>query len=303
MGFALLWGGWLCGLLSLLAWWKADRRRTKVRAALVPAGGAGHRHQQGPTLPAWLIRLAEQLAGRGAALALSGDDERLDRLLTLAGRPYHLTPQLFTGCRLLLATAGLLVGNLLGLLGLPFLTPVLLAAAGYWGPSLWLKGRADERQRQIGRALPDFMDTVACALEAGGLSLEQALAKTAEYFRGPLGEELARVQQELALGAARQAALKGLLDRTDCRELDLLVQALLQAEGIGAPVARAFSIQAESLRNMRGQAAREAAARAESKLTVIGTLVLAPVSLLFILALMVLNLFYNPAFSGFRSMW
>lgn len=313
----LLWGGWLCGLLALLTWWKAEKHRVAVRTALMRArDGPGNReppcgpptkaHVQvarTPALPGWLLRAADSLADRAGNLTLGGDLERWERLLTLAGRPYWLTAHLLGGLRLVATTAGLIFGNLLSLIGFPLLTPVILAGAGYFGPLLWLQGRARERQARIGRSLPDFLDTVACALEAGGLGLDQALERAVIHFEGPLPEEIGRLLQETALGMPRRLALQGLLDRTACRELELLAQALMQAEAIGAPVARAFGIQAEAIRSYRAQGAREAAARVESKLTGIGTLVLAPISLLFILALLVLNLFYNPAFTGWRSMW
>lgn len=302
LGGALLWGGWLCGLLAFLAWRKAELHRVAVRTALLP-GKEKPEGKSARRLPNWLLQAAESLSERGAALALSGDRERWERLLVLAGYPYALTAPLFAGLRLVLVTAGLIGGNLLVFLGLPPLTPVLLSVAAYFGPALWLRGRARSRQAQIARVLPDFLDTVACTLEAGGVGLDQALGRVAAYFDGPLAEELRRVQQELALGVPRREALQGLLRRTDCRELELLVQALVQAETIGSPVAEAFNIQAEAIRTHRAQNAREQAAKVESKLTGISTLLLAPISLAFILALLVLNLVYNPAFSGWRSVW
>jgi tight adherence protein C len=302
LGAWLMWVGWLCGLLAVLNWWKAETHRVAVRTALLPEPGKTEKRDS-DQLPAWLLRAASTLADRAQMLTLGGDLERWNRLLVLAGRPRGLTAPLFGGLRLLFVAIGLIWGNLLGLLGLPFFTPILLAAAGYFGPVLWLQGRARTRQSQIGRALPDFLDTVACALEAGGVGLDQAMERALPYFSGPLAEELQRLLQEVSLGTPRREALQRLLDRTACRELELLVQALIQAETIGAPLAGAFSIQAESIRVHRAQSARETAARIETKLTGVGTLVLAPISLLFILALLALNLFYNPAFDGWRSLW
>jgi tight adherence protein C len=303
LGLLLMWSGWGFGLAAVLTWWKAERHRVAVRSSLLPDQEKTLQPVRPKKLPAWLLRAAESMADRAGSLTLSGDLERWERQLILAGRPYELTASVFSGLRLVLVAFGLLGGNLLALLGFPFVTPVLLSAAGYFGPVLWLQGRAQARQARIGKALPDFLDTVACALEAGGVGLDQAVERTLPYFDGPLSEELGRYQQEIALGTPRRQALERLLNRTACRELEILVQALIQAETIGAPVAQAFNIQAEAIRTQRAQTARDAAAKAETKLTSVGTLVLAPISLVFILALLVLNLFYNPAFSGWRSMW
>lgn len=303
IGAALLWGGWICGLLAVLTWWMGEKHRVAVRTALLPGPPETQARSDRQELPGWLMRSAEALAERAGSLTLSGDADHWERLLVLAGRPFNLTAPLFGGVRLVLVTGGLVGGNLLALLGVPWVTPILLALGGYFWPVIWLRGRLQTRQSHIGKALPDFLDTVACALEAGGLGLDQAIERTLVYFHGPLAEEFGRVQQETALGMPRREALQRLLDRTACHELELLVQALIQAESIGAPVARAFGIQAEAIRTQRAQTARDAAAKAESKLTGVGTLVLAPISLVFILALLALNLFFNPAFSGWKSAW
>lgn len=297
----LLWTGWVCALGSLLCWWAAERRRVAVWAPLNPAEKVAAAKVK--RLPAWLQRAAESLAERAAQMSFSGDMGQWERLLALAGRPYELTAPVFVGLRLVLVAAGLIFGNLLAFLGLGLIVPIGLALAGYFGPVLWLRSRAAGRQAAIGRALPDFLDTVACALEAGALGLDQALERVVPHFDGPLAEELGLMLSQQRLGTPRQQALVGLLQRTECRELELVIQALLQAERIGAPVADAFRIQADSVRTYRAQRARETAARVETKLTGIGTVVLAPISLLFILGLLVLNVIYNPAFGGWRSVW
>lgn len=302
LGLLILWVGWACGLFAVRTWWRAEQHRVAVRAPLLLSRQV-ESIAAPPQLPAWLLKAASTLSTRAGEMSLMGDRERWERLLVHAGRPYNLTPELIGGLRLVGVTGGLIGGNLLSLLGFPLLTPVVLAGAGWFGPSIWMQGRARERQAAIGKALPDLLDTVACALEAGGLGLDQALERSVIHFGGPLAEEIQRLLQEMSLGVPRQQALANLLERTASRELELLVQALIQAEKIGAPVAGAFGIQAEAIRSHRAQTAREAAAKVETKLTGVGTLVLAPISLLFILALLVLNLVYNPAFTGWRSMW
>ena len=299
LGAVCLWSGWSCGLLALLCWRRAEKHRGAVRTALCPAPGAVKKAEA--RLPAWLLRMADALAGRAAGLSLTGDRQCWQRTLTLAGRPYGLDARLFGGLRLVSVTAAVLAGNLLLVLGI---TPVLaigLIVGSYFVPALWLQTRARERQRQIGRDLPDFLDAVACALQAGGLGLDQAMERVVQFTKGPLHDEIDLLLQEMALGVPRREALTRLEQRTDCRELHLVVQALAQADRVGASVSGAFRIQAESVRNYRSQRAREAAARMESVLTGFSG-VLGLLALLFILALLVLNVLYNPAFAGWRSM-
>lgn len=78
--------GWLCGLLALLAWWKAEKHRVAVRTAL-QAEEPTEATEEKPQLPSWLLRAAESMASRSGRMMLSGDQKRWERLLVLAGTP------------------------------------------------------------------------------------------------------------------------------------------------------------------------------------------------------------------------
>lgn len=300
MGSLALWGGWACGLYSLLLWWRAERHRVTVRTTLLPPTTKASAPER--RLPALLLRMADGLADRAAGLALAGDRQKWEHTLSLAGRPYGLTVRLFGGVRLVLVLAALIAGNLLLALGFSPVVLPLLVIAGYMGPAVWLKGKAQTRQAEIGRQLPDLLDTVACTLEAGGLGLDQAMERVAGHFRGPLYDEVRSLLAEIGLGVPRREAMEHMRQRTACRELDAVLRALVQADVVGASVVTAFTLQAESIRTYRAQRAREVAARVETSLLCFGG-VLGFLSLLFILALLVLNYLYNPAFAGWRSMW
>ena len=139
------------------------------------------------------------------------------------------------------------------------------AAIGYLLPDVWLAGKAEQRQAEIRRDLPETLDLLSIAV-AAGLGLEAAIDLVAQRLPGPLGEELARLLQETALGSSRRQALQRLRERTEVAELSAFALALSQADSLGSPVAEVLRSQASEVRMLRRQRAREAAAKVPIKL-------------------------------------
>lgn len=282
----ILWAGCLSGWLAALAWW---------RSASPPGMTPGARD-----LPPLWVRWVASLPPQPLVLAVGGRPDRLAALLAQAGHPLALTPEIFAGFRTGLLVLAALAGALLWALGLPIAFP-LLALAGAMGPIQWLRRRARYRQRSLARALPDLLDAVACTLAAGGVGVDQALACAASCLEGPLAQEIERTYHEIALGVPRPEAFRRLLARVPCPELSPVVDALIQSDMVGAPVASALSAHAQSLRVQQAHQARSAAAAAEARMTLLAATLVAPSALLFLLGLLVLNLIHNPAFRGWLA--
>ncbi len=136
---------------------------------------------------------------------------------------------------------------------------------GFIGLDLVLSERAERRQREIQRALPDMLDQMVISVEAG-LGLESALTRVARTNDNPLADELTRTLQDMRLGASRGEALRALLDRVDVPDLRLFVRALIQADRSGVAVAAVCRVQAEEARVRRRQRAEERAMRMPVKL-------------------------------------
>jgi tight adherence protein C len=68
---------------------------------------------------------------------------------------------------------------------------------------------------------------------------------------------------------------------------------LLQGLKLGVPIATTFKVQAEDMRQFREEQVKELAAKASPKVTLVTTFVVAPVSILMIAGLMILNLIYG----------
>lgn len=225
------------------------------------------------------------LVGQGLAptvLGLVGSAQRArwDALLDSAGRPAGLTTAVLAarkgGYGLLLALAGIPMA-----LNGSWWAPPAFGLLGFFLPDLALRSEAKERQEEINRALPDFLDVLAVTVSAG-LDFRSALGRVADAFEGPLSDEVRTALRQMMLGESRREALDGLRRRNDSESLSEFVTALQQAEDLGAPLTTALGGIAGDVRHAYGQQARREAAKVEPRLSVILTVTLIPAALIII---------------------
>lgn len=141
----------------------------------------------------------------------------------------------------------------------------VLAIIGYYLPEWIVRGKAEERSKELQRSLPDALDLLSISVTAG-LGFEAALDRVSREMRGSLGVELYRVVQEMRLGQGRGDALRALSDRTNVPELDSFITAMVQAEQFGVPIASVLNTQAAEMRIKRRQRAEEAAQKIPVKI-------------------------------------
>ncbi|MFC9350782.1 type II secretion system F family protein [Arthrobacter sp. NPDC057013] len=197
----------------------------------------------------------------GYRLTPAGYVNKLDRLLSLAGRPASMPLG-----RLLAAKPALgLVGGILGLIiiaGGP--TPILKLVGlfvfflGYFIPDLMLYSKGQERQKAMQLELANTLDQMLISVEAG-LGFEGAMARAGENGKGPLSEELVRTLQDMQVGRSRREAYLALAERTNIPELRSFVQAVVQADTYGIAISRVLRVQAKVMRVKRRQRAEERA--------------------------------------------
>ena len=194
----------------------------------------------------------------------------LNRLLNVAGRPFALTADEFTGTRyaasvlLAIAFAALCLA-----LAVPLLTSVILVAGaalvGYFAPLAYVRSLASKRRRTIMRALPNALDLLQISVEAG-LSFEAAMSRVADKHNSPLAEEFARVLQETRLGRPRLDSMEEMVVRCQVEEMSSFVQAVIQSEQLGTPIASILRVQADEIRQRRLVKAQMMGARASLKM-------------------------------------
>jgi tight adherence protein C len=195
--------------------------------------------------------------------------QELTNRLALAGNPANLTPEDFGAVRIVAAAVTAAIGLLVGLL---LANPVYLAISiavgailGYYLPVMWLTQKVDARRAEIQRALPDAMDLMVIAVDAG-LSFDAALTRVAEKYKNALSAEFAKMIREVSFGRPRAEAMDELGRSSGVDELHNFMQAVIQSEQFGTGIAKILRLQSDEMRRGRRQRAQEKAAQATLKM-------------------------------------
>jgi tight adherence protein C len=278
--------------LPILAW------------SLTPGGSRSRREArrnlelglEGPSAPE--ADRTPYLALLGQRLVLPANRAKLDKLLALAGRPAA-----WPLSRVMLAKPFLaIVAAVAGLILVDAASggPVLLLAIGlvlvaYFVPDLLLYSRGIERQATIGQELPDTLDQMLIAVEAG-LGFEAAMSRAGQNGKGPLAEELVRTLQDIQVGMSRRDAYQSLSERTSTPDLRAFVRAVVQADAYGISVRAVLQTQAKEMRLKRRQRAEEKAMQIPVKVLFPLMLLILPVLFIAVLGPTVITVLTN--FSG-----
>lgn len=169
-----------------------------------------------------------------------------------------------------------------GITGQGLLGMIVVTLIGYSIPNMWLKTVVGSRRRKFIKSLPDTIDMIATCVEAG-LGLDAALARVSESMKGPLAEEIGHTLREVAMGRLRREALQDLGERTGVEDLSSFVNAIIQAEQMGASISQVLKVQAEQMRIRRRQRAEQLAHEAPVKMMIPLVFFIFPAFLLVIL--------------------
>jgi len=210
----------------------------------------------------------------GSLMPVSGDEGSVTRaMLTHAGYRADNAVKIYYGIRLLSTAA-------MALLGLSFrnalsdspsmhvIFPLGAALAGFILPNFILEKKIKKRLTVLRLALPDALDLMVIAVEAG-LGLDQAIQYVATELRNAhkeLTEEFVLTNLEIRAGKRRSDALKNLGERSGEPELRKLTAILIQNDRFGTSVAESLRQHSDYLRVKRRQEAEERAAKVGVKL-------------------------------------
>jgi tight adherence protein C len=156
---------------------------------------------------------------------------------------------------------------------------------GFYLPNIYVSNRIGKRQQSIKRAWPDALDLMLICVESG-ISLEAAMRRVSDEIgqQSPeLAEEMVLTTAELSFLPDRRQALENLGTRTQLDGVKNVVQALIQADRYGTPVAQALRVLAQEGRDERMNEAEKKAAALPPKLTVPMILFFLPVLIAVIL--------------------
>ena len=145
---------------------------------------------------------------------------------------------------------------------------VLLAAVGFYLPSIWLRIKTNHRKEKITNGFPDMLDLLVVCVESG-MGLDAALDRVGEEMK--LGnrviyEEFKLLNTQMRFGKTRSDALRNLADRVGLDDVSNLVTVLIQTEKFGTSVGQALRIHSDFMRTERQQRAEEKAVKLPLKL-------------------------------------
>ena len=144
-----------------------------------------------------------------------------------------------------------------------YLVGMIAALLGLYLPSVWIRARADRRQRDIVNGFPDALDLMLVCVEAG-LGLEAAFSRVGmEMTRSHplLAEQLGNVVLELRAGRSQEDALRRMADRAGTDEIRAFSTLLIQSSKLGSSIAQTLRIYASEMRERRRMRAEEKAHR------------------------------------------
>jgi tight adherence protein C len=142
------------------------------------------------------------------------------------------------------------------------------AGLGFYAPGFYLDKLVKKRHKLLRSGLPDALDMMVVAVEAG-LGLDQAMqyvSREIAHSHEALSDEFGLVGLEMRAGKRRSEALKNLAERTGEAELRKLVAILVQTDRFGTSMGESLRTHSDFMRIKRRQDAEERAAKVGVKL-------------------------------------
>ncbi len=217
---------------------------------------------------AWLT-LVNSIEKSGLSL-VDSKDEALRQRLAGAGFTASYAPRVYTLVRLVMVIGlPVLVFAWLWLTGSSpsifrlYFSLIIAAALGLYIPNLFVRAKADRRQRDIINGFPDALDLMLVCVEAG-LGLEAAFSRvgmemTTSHPR--LAEQFGAVVLELRAGRSHEDALRRMADRAGVDEIRAFATLLIQSTKLGSSIAQTLRTYASEMREKRRMRAEEKAHR------------------------------------------
>ena len=248
--------------------------RQLTRRRLLEATPAGHGTLALSSLrnerveSSWL-KLVNSIEKRGINLVDTRDAALRQRLIA-GGFSATYAPRVYTLVRLVLVIGlPVLVLVFFGLSGSSpsmlklYMSLVIAAAMGLYIPALFVRARADRRQRELTNGFPDALDLMLVCVEAG-LGLEAAFSRVGMEMTSShplLAEQFGAVVLELRAGRSHDDALRRMADRSGVDDIRAFCTLLIQSTKLGSSIAQTLRTYASEMREKRRMRAEEKAHR------------------------------------------
>lgn len=181
----------------------------------------------------------------------------LEKLIVRAGRPNGTTVERVVVTKFVLLFIAVGLGFVLWSFQRSpqfLLIGVFLSLLAFFFPDLRLYSKGIERRRAISLQLPDTLDQMSIAVQAG-LGFDAAMIRVARNGRGELAQEMVRSMQDIQVGQPRRIAYTDLGERCGVPELRRFMRSIVQAETYGLALSDVLHAQADEMRVQRRQRA------------------------------------------------
>jgi len=248
--------------------------RQVTRTRLLEGASAGHATQALSSLrnerveSSWL-KLVNSIEQRGISL-VDTKDAALRQKLIAAGFSATYAPRVYTLLRLALVIGLPVLVLLLFAMGDDspsmfklYMSLVIAAAMGLYVPAVFVRARADRRQRELINGFPDGLDLMLVCVEAG-LGLEAAFSRVGMEMTTShplLAEQFGAVVLELRAGRSHEDALRRMADRSGVDDIRAFCTLLIQSTKLGSSIAQTLRTYASEMREKRRLRAEEKAHR------------------------------------------
>jgi len=248
--------------------------RQETRRRLLEGASTGHVTQALSSLrnerveSSWL-KLVNSIEKRGISLVDSKDAALRQRLIG-AGFSAPYAPRVYTLLRLALVIGLPILVLLLFAMGGDspsmfklYMSLVIAAAMGLYLPAVFVRARADRRQRELINGFPDALDLMLVCVEAG-LGLEAAFSRVGMEMTSShplLAEQFGAVVLELRAGRSHEDALRRMADRAGVDDIRAFCTLLIQSTKLGSSIAQTLRTYSSEMREKRRLRAEEKAHR------------------------------------------
>lgn len=128
-----------------------------------------------------------------------------------------------------------------------FVIGLVIGAAAFKLPSVWLTLLRKRRLAAIDKAMPEAVTMLANALRAG-FAFQHGVDMIGKQMDGPIAEEFTRVTVDMNVGSSVEEALQGLLTRCDSEDVNMVVTAVLIQRTSGGNLAEILETVGETMR-------------------------------------------------------
>lgn len=172
-----------------------------------------------------------------------------------------------------------LTGTAFGIMGFS-IPPILVSNAR--------KKRADLFNKQLGEALIVMGNSIK-----GGFTFFQSMESVSEEMQPPISSEFAKVLREIHYGVSQEDSLKHMVERTQSKDLELLVSAVVTSTQVGSNLTEILDTISETIRDRIKIRQEINTLTAQGR---ISGLIIGALPIVLVLAIMVLNPEYYEGF-------